>query len=92
MDLLEEVRNYIISDTFHGKPPSNFADDYDLIETGAMDSMNMMNLITWISKQYSVEFKPNDLVPKNFRSIQALSQFLETIITSCQAEQDKASQ
>jgi acyl carrier protein len=92
MDLLQELRCYIVADIFHGKPPSDFGDDYDLIESGAMDSMNMMNLITWISKQFSIEFRPNDLVPRNFKSVQALSRFLETKISYGQADQDKIGQ
>ncbi len=76
MDRLANLRDHIIREAFHGQPPSDFNDDYDLIETGVMDSLLMMNLITYVSREYSVEFGVNDLVPKNFNSVAALSQYL----------------
>lgn len=82
MDLLKDLRGYILAEAFHGKPPADFDDDYDLIETGTMDSLLMMNLITYASRRYSVELELNDLVPKNFSSISALSSFLQTRLPS----------
>ncbi|MFN9643522.1 MAG: hypothetical protein ACK6BG_00010 [Cyanobacteriota bacterium] len=92
MDLLHDLREYIISEAFHGKPPGNFTDDFDLIESGVMDSLLMMNYITWVSSRYAVEFGPNDLVPKNFHSILALYNFLETILHSDQMDSSNVSQ
>lgn len=86
MDLLQDLRNYVIAEAFHGKPPAGFTDDFDLIESGVMDSLLMMNLITYVSQQHSVEFGPNDLVPKNFNSVSALNQFLATKLSSCQPD------
>lgn len=76
MNLIKDLRDYIIAEAFHGKPPNDFTDDFDLIETGIMDSLLMMNFVTWVSKRYAVEFGPNDLVPKNFNSISAMHKFL----------------
>lgn len=86
MDLLNDLRTYIVAEAFHGKPPADFTDDYDLIETGVMDSLLMMNLITYVSRQHSVEFGPNDLVPKNFNSVSALSEFLASRLPSGQPD------
>jgi acyl carrier protein len=86
MDMLEDLRTYMITEAFQGNPPIDFADDYDLIETGVMDSLLMMGLITYVSREYSVEFGPNDLVPKNFNSVSALCQFLEARLPPVQAD------
>ena len=91
MDLLSDLRQYIVTEAFHGKPPVNFTDDFDLIESGVMDSLLMMNYITWVSGRYDVEFGPNDLVPKNFHSVFALYSFLGTILHSDQADSSKLS-
>jgi acyl carrier protein len=77
-DLLRNLRNHVITEAFHGEPPDDFNDDYDLIECGIMDSLLMMNLITHLTSLYSVEFGVNDLVPTNFHSITALAQFIES--------------
>jgi acyl carrier protein len=85
MDLLEDLRRYIIAEAFHGQPPADFTDDYDLIETGVLDSLLMMTLITYASRQHAIEIGMNDLVPKNFHSVSALYQFLKTKFPSDQA-------
>jgi acyl carrier protein len=84
MDLLSDLREYILTEAFHGEPPADFTDDFDLIESGVMDSLLMMNYITWVSERYDVEFGPNDLVPKNFHSVFALYSFLGTVLHSDQ--------
>jgi acyl carrier protein len=86
MGPIEDLRAFIVAEAFHGQPPGDFADDYDLIESGVMDSLLMMNLITYVSRQYSVELGVNDLVPKNFNSVSAFSQFLETKLPSAQVD------
>jgi len=91
MDLLSDLRDYIVTEAFHGKPPVNFTDDFNLIESGVMDSLLMMNYITWVSGRYDVEFGPNDLVPKNFHSVFALYSFLGTILHPDQADSTKLS-
>ena len=91
MDLLSDLRDYIVTEAFHGKPPVNFTDDFNLIESGVMDSLLMMNYIAWVSGRYDVEFGPNDLVPKNFHSVFALYSFLGTILHPDQADSTKLS-
>lgn len=86
MHLLRDLRDYIVTEAFHGKPPGDFTDDFDLIESGVMDSLLMMSYITWVSGRYGIEFGPNDLVPKNFHSVFALYSFLGTILDSDQAD------
>ncbi len=84
MDIHDALRSYIINEAFKGKPPEGFDDDYDLIESGVMDSLFMMNLITYLGQQHQVEFGMNDMVPKNFKSINALSEFSRNKLASAQ--------
>ncbi|MEB3318585.1 MAG: hypothetical protein VKO39_10670 [Cyanobacteriota bacterium] len=91
MDLLGDLRHYILTEVFHGKPPADFTDQFDLIESGVMDSLVMMKYITWVSESYDVEFGPNDLVPKNFHSVFALFSFLDAVLHPDQANSSKLS-
>ena len=50
-------------------------DDFDLIESGTIDSLFMMSLVTYLEQQHQVVFGMNDMVPKHFRSINSLSDF-----------------
>jgi len=76
MEIQDALRNYIINEGFNGQLPDGFDDNYDLIESGTIDSLFMMNLVTYLEQQHQVEFGMNDMVPKHFKSINALSAFV----------------
>jgi acyl carrier protein len=78
MDIHDDLRRYIIKEALKGTAPEGFDDDYDLIESGIMDSLFMMNLITYLGQQHQVEFGMNDMVPKHFTSITALATFAQS--------------
>lgn len=82
MELHEALRGYIINELFKGKLPKDFDDTYDLIDSGFMDSLSMMGLITYLEKQHQVEFGMNEIVPENLKSINALSVFIENKTSS----------
>ena len=77
MKIQENLHNYIINERFAGRAPEKFNDDYDLIDSGTIDSLFVMNLITYLEQQYRVEFGMNDMVPRHFKSVNALAAFVE---------------
>jgi len=68
----QALYDYIVKEA-GDKAPATLDADYDLIDSGIMDSLFMMMLITWVEKNYQIEFGLNDIVPENFRTINALS-------------------
>ncbi len=78
MKIQEALHNYIVTERFAGQVPKNFDDDYDLIDSGTIDSLFVMGLITYLEQQYQVEFGMNDMVPRHFRSVNALAEFVRS--------------
>jgi acyl carrier protein len=76
MKIQETLHNYIITERFAGRAPEKFDDDYDLIDSGTIDSLFVMNLITYVEQQYKIEFGMNDMVPRHFKSVNALAAFV----------------
>ena len=76
MDIQAALHDYIVTHGLQGKVPAGFNDDYDLIDSGIIDSLFMLNLVTYLEQQHQVEFGMNDLVPKHFKSIRALAAFV----------------
>lgn len=75
MTVQDALRDYIITEGFKGQAPEDFNDDFDLIESGTIDSLFMMSLVTYMEEEHHVTFGMNDMVPKYFKSINALSTF-----------------
>ena len=69
------LREYIITEGLDGQVPEGFDDDYDLIDSGTIDSLFIMNLVIYLEQEHNVTFGMNDIVPENFKSINTLSAF-----------------
>ncbi|MFN7929534.1 MAG: phosphopantetheine-binding protein [Blastocatellia bacterium] len=79
MDIQQALHDYIVQQAAE-KAPADLDADYDLIESGLMDSLFMMGIITHLETQYQVQFGLNDIVPQNFRSIRTLTEFVRRTI------------
>ncbi len=77
MGLQQQIRDHIIDQVLHGEEPEGFDDDYNLIDAGIMDSLAIMNMVTYLEQQAGVEFGDEDIVPEHFSSIEALARFAE---------------
>jgi len=84
MKIEDALRTYIINDRFDGQAPTTFDNNFDLIDSGTIDSLFIMDLITYLNQQYQIEFGANDIVPRHFRSVNALSEFVRS-----QVEEDR---
>lgn len=78
MEIQDALRDYIINEGLGGNAVADFNDDYNLIESGIIDSLFMMNLVAYMEQQHQVEFGMNDMVPKHFKSINSLTSFAKS--------------
>lgn len=81
MNIEQIIRNHIIQERFLGRAPADFDDDYDLLDAGVLDSLAMLNLVTYLNEQYRVEFDETDLTPEHFSSVSALSGLVRSKLT-----------
>ena len=56
-----------------GSRRAGLSDDTELFETGALDSMGMLDLIAFIEETFGVAFGPNELKLENFRSVRVIA-------------------
>ena len=54
------------------KPDVDYYKETRLIEDRVLDSVQIVYLITLISEEYSIEISPEDLLPENFNSMDAI--------------------
>ncbi len=55
----------------------NFADDEDIFASGYSNSLFVMQLIAMVEKDFSITLDDEDLDFENFRSIDAIAQFVD---------------
>lgn len=77
MSLQQTLREYLISQYLKDDIPAGFDDDYNLIDAGVLDSLAIINLVTYLEKQHQIEFDDGDIVPEHFASVNALTLFVQ---------------
>ena len=51
--------------------------ELSLLDSGIVDSLGVLDLVGFIEEQFGIEAEDDDLVPENFDSINALTQFVK---------------
>jgi acyl carrier protein len=77
-DVKTVLRGFILENLLPGEDPANLADDTELKESGILDSMSTLKLVTFLEDQYKIEFAANDLEPGNLSSIASLERLVRS--------------
>jgi acyl carrier protein len=78
MEYQTTLRTFIQSELIKGKDFSNLTDTDSLIESGIIDSMSIQMLVAYLEKKFSIHVSDDELIPDNFESISAISNFIKT--------------
>lgn len=68
MEILEELR-----------PDVDFESETGLIANGILDSFDIVSLVGELNEAFDIEIQPNDLIPENFNSAQAILELVEKL-------------
>ena len=71
----EQIRDFVCKTTF--SDPKKINDSTLLFDEGIFDSMGLLNLISFLEKDFSVKVNDSELDAANFGSINAISTYLE---------------
>lgn len=77
MTLQQTLTQHIVEKHLKGQAPADFDDDFNLIESGIMDSLTMISLVSFVENTYDIEFGDQDFVPEHFQSINAIAAFIQ---------------
>jgi acyl carrier protein len=69
----ECIRNFIV-DTFF---VDDFGDDDSFLRKGVIDSMGMMELVSFIETEFRIKLEDRELVPENLDSLSRVVAFVD---------------
>lgn len=75
MSVNEQVKNILGS----VKPNKDFEGIEDIIESGYLDSFELMALIGALSDEFGIEIGIDEIMPENFNSIEAITAMVERL-------------
>lgn len=65
----DTVRTFILQHFLPGEDPRNLTDDMELKESGILDSLSTLKLVTFLEERFQVEFEANDLDAGNLSTL-----------------------
>jgi acyl carrier protein len=75
--LADEIRGYIVAEFLDGEDTADLTADFDLIDNGVVDSLGVVRIVSHLSRTYSIPIDDIPLAPDSFRSIGAISAFVD---------------
>jgi acyl carrier protein len=77
MSHTDTIKKFVIDEFLPDVSAADLAVDYDLLADGVVDSLGLLKLIAWVEDHFQLAVHDTDLDPNNFRSVQAIDQFIE---------------
>ena len=77
MSTNEIVRDFITHEMLHGTLTDLLSDEDQLVESGIIDSLGIMTLLSFLEEKFSIQISGDDLIPENFESVSAIVELLD---------------
>jgi acyl carrier protein len=72
----EQVKQFILESFLEGEDPRNLTDDTELKESGILDSLSTLKLVTFLEERFGVEFEADDLEAGNLASLASIEKLV----------------
>ena len=72
----EMIRGYIAENFLFSNNGYPYADDVSFLNEGIVDSMNVLELVMFVEKEFGTQVEDADIVPDNFDSVSRLAAFV----------------
>lgn len=70
------LREFITSNFMLSEELRNFKDEDSFLKRGLIDSMGVMELLSFIQRRYQIRVEPAEAIPQNFDSLDHLTDFI----------------
>lgn len=75
-EIEREIRSFITEELLYGSDQAAIAGDQPLQETGVIDSMGMLRLVTFIEETFGIEVLDGEIVPEHFATIENIISYV----------------
>lgn len=76
MELRDQIRKYIVENFLFGDEGPLKSDDQSLLDSGIIDSVGVMELVSYLEGDHGLQIQDEDLMPENLDSIADLAAFI----------------
>ena len=76
MEIQNEIRDYIIENILFGDG-QKLETDTSFQESGILDSLGFLEIITFVEEKFSIEIADSEVVPENLGTLRKISSFIK---------------
>jgi acyl carrier protein len=73
----DRLRRFIIDELNWNGRPDELTDSFPLIENGAVDSLGIFRMVSYIEDEFDVEILDEELVPQHFGTIGGVAHLVD---------------
>jgi acyl carrier protein len=77
MDIISDVKNFLYDENFK-EDFKTLDENESLLEKGIIDSVKMLELISFLEEKYRIEVDEDDLYPENFDTMAAIENYVKS--------------
>ncbi len=78
MDRTTSIKRFIVEEFAPEIAPSELDVDYDLLESGIIDSLGLLTVLAWGEDEFGVEIDTGEVGEDDFRSVRAICSLIES--------------
>jgi acyl carrier protein len=75
-DVTSAIRKYIAQNILFSGNGYPYPDDASFLDEGIVNSMNVLELVTFVEGQFGIKVNDIDIVPANFDSVSSLATYV----------------
>jgi acyl carrier protein len=76
VEIEKELKQYVINKFLQGEV-GRVGNDQSLFESGAIDSLGVLHLVSFIEERFKVKVGDEELIPDNFETMNKLINFVQ---------------
>jgi acyl carrier protein len=76
MDINAQIRDYIAKNLLFSDDGFKYKDDDSFLNEGIVDSVGVMELISFVDSTFNIKVDPSEVSPENFDSVNKLAAFV----------------
>ena len=76
MSIRNKIRMFILTNFMIPASQADFSDTDSLLKKGIIDSMGVMELLSFVQKNYAFKPDPKEIVPENFDTLKNLEDYI----------------
>jgi acyl carrier protein len=76
MNIEADIRAYIAANLLFSDDGFHYSDDASFLREGIIDSLGVMELVTFAGSQFGIEVSPHEVTPENFDSVIKLAAYV----------------